>query len=155
LAGIVLLAFLVWAMPTRVQHYWKRAEVLLTDWSLRKSLVLIPLRCVYFSILLVYAVVALEIVRISVDFRVVFGAVPLVLLADGLPSMSGLGTRETALQLLLHPPRLEMLLALSLVWTTGLMVGRAAIGLVHLALDPTISGLAIESMPSDHEPPAD
>ncbi len=139
LVGIVFVAFLVWAMPNWLQRYWKSAEVLLSDWSVRKSLVLVPLRCVYFAILLIYAVAALEIVRIPVDSRVVFGTVPLVMLADGLPSISGLGTRETALQLLLHPPRREALLALSLVWTTGLVVGRAAIGLVHLAVDPRIS----------------
>jgi len=153
--GVLVVAFLVWALPTSMVRNWKRAEVLLTDWSIRRSLVLIPLRSIYFSILLVYAVVALEIVRIPVGFRVVFGTVPLVLLADGLPNIAGLGTRDAALQLLLHPPRREVLLAVSLVWTTGLMVGRAAIGLVHLALDPRISGSATGLLPSDRELPAD
>jgi Lysylphosphatidylglycerol synthase TM region len=155
LVGVLLVAFLVWAAPARMVRHWKTAETLLTDWSIRRSLVLIPLRCVYFSILLLYAVTALEIVRIPVDLRLVFGTVPLVLLADGLPNIAGLGTRDAALQLLLHPPRREVLLALSLVWTTGLVVGRAAIGLVHLALDPRISGSATELIPSDRELPAD
>jgi hypothetical protein len=87
---------------------------------------------VYFIILVVYAAVALEICRIPLDFRVVLSTIPLVMLADGLPSVSGLGTRETALQLLLPSEEPAVLVALSLVWTTVLVLTRATIGLAHL-----------------------
>ena len=63
---------------------------------------------------------------------VVASTIPLVLLADGLPSVAGLGTRDTALQLLLSPDNPEALLAMSLIWSTGLVVVRSIIGLAHL-----------------------
>jgi len=100
-------------------------------WSWRRSAVLTLARVVYFFILVVYAAVALEVCQIALDFRVVLSTIPLVMLADGLPSVSGLGTRETALQLLLPTEEPAVLAAMSLVWTTVLVLGRAAIGLVH------------------------
>jgi hypothetical protein len=87
---------------------------------------------VYFSIFAVYAASALEICHVPVDHQVVASTIPLVLLADGLPSIAGLGTRDTALQFLLAPDRPEALLAMSLFWSTGLVVGRSVIGLAHL-----------------------
>lgn len=102
------------------------------SWSWARSARLAGARVVYFLILVVYAGVALEICGISLDFRVVLGTIPLVMLADGLPSVSGLGTRETALQLLLPIENPAMLAALSLVWTTVLVLGRAAIGLAAI-----------------------
>lgn len=103
----------------------------LEDWSVSRSVRLMPMRVVYFGILVVYAAVALAICRLPVDHEVVLSTVPLVLLADGLPSLCGLGTRETALQLLLTPDEPAVLLAMSLFWSTGMIVGRALIGLGH------------------------
>ncbi len=103
-------------------------------WSWGRSTRLAATRVVYFLILVVYAAVALEICGISLDFRVVLSTIPLVMLADGLPSISGLGTRETALQLLLPTEQPAVLVALSLVWTTVLVLGRATIGVVWVLL---------------------
>lgn len=98
-------------------------------WTVRQSLILAVQRCVYFGILLVYAALALWICRIAVDPAVVLGTIPLVLLADALPSLAGLGTRETALMLLLEPDEPATLLAMSLYWSTGMIAVRLLIGL--------------------------
>jgi hypothetical protein len=91
---------------------------------------------VYFGILVVYAVVALWICKVPMDNRVAASAMPLVLLADGLPNVAGFGTRETSMQLLLDPGRehAPVLLAMSLFWSTGLLVGRLGIALTNLWL---------------------
>lgn len=123
-----------WALPAKVRARFRaaNAESFLEGWSIRRSLRLIVLGLVYFSIFVVYAVVALRICRLPVDHQVVLSTVPLVLLADGLPNIASLGTRETALQLLLAPDRPAVLFALSLFWSTGLIVGRLAIALAHV-----------------------
>jgi hypothetical protein len=109
-------------------------ESYLEGWSFMRSLRLIPMRFVYFGILLTYAVIALHICDVPVDRRVTASTMPLVLLADGLPSFAGVGTRETSLQLLLDPgrERAPMLLAMSLFWSTGLVTVRLAIALAIL-----------------------
>jgi hypothetical protein len=95
---------------------------------------LLLLRVVYYAILGVYATTALAICRIDVDYATILGTVPLVLVADALPSISGLGTREAALYLLLGTEHREVLVAMGFFWSTGLIVFRLAIGLVHLWL---------------------
>jgi hypothetical protein len=49
-----------------------------------------------------------------------------------LPNFAGLGTRETSLLLLLAPPEPAVLLAMSLIWSTGMILFRFVIGLAHL-----------------------
>jgi hypothetical protein len=115
-------------------------------WTWGRSLRLCVLRCGYYGILLSYAVLALPLCGVYLDFAVVCSVLPLVLLADGLPiSVSGLGTRETALLFLLNPapPLQAAVLAFSLVWSTGLLTGRAVLGLGHLWL-PRWSGAPVE-----------
>jgi hypothetical protein len=90
------------------------------------------MRLVYFGILTVYAAAALAICRIPLDHQVVLSTIPLVLLADGLPNFAGLGTREASLLLLLAPKNPEVLLAMSLIWSTGMLLCRFVIGLAHL-----------------------
>ena len=133
-AGALAIAILFWLLPAtwRAKVWGTKLDELFAGWSLSRSLQLIPLRCVYFSIFAVYAAIALEIVHVPVDHQVVASTIPLVLLADGLPSIAGLGTRDTALQLLLSPDNPEALLAMSLIWSTGLVVVRSIIGLAHL-----------------------
>jgi hypothetical protein len=132
LTGIAALVVLL--LPARYKHRLRHTRWggWLDSWSWARSARLALARVVYFFILVVYAAVALEICGIALDFRVVLSTIPLVMLADGLPSVSGLGTRETALQLLLPTEQPAVLAALSLVWTTVLVAARAAIGLVHL-----------------------
>lgn len=100
------------------------------SWSWRRSFQLGLLRIFYFGILVAYGVVAVHASGTTVGLAVAASAIPVVLLADGLPSVAGLGTRETALLLLLSPPQPERLLAMSLVWSSGLIIGRVVIGLV-------------------------
>lgn len=101
-------------------------------WSLSQSFTLALLRIAYYLILVVYAAMALHFCRIHVNSLVVLSTIPMVLLADGLPSVSGLGTRDTALQLLLKPDRPELMAAMSLLWSSGLIIGRLGIGLAHM-----------------------
>jgi hypothetical protein len=89
----------------------------------------LPLRALYFGILVFYAAIALAICRIPVNGEVVLSTIPLVLLAEGLPNFAGLGTRESAILLLLEPTEKAALLAMSLFWSTGMIVFRLLIGL--------------------------
>lgn len=100
-------------------------------WSWRDSLLLVLLRLGYYGIMLLYAVVALNVCGVGLDGRKVAGVVPLVLLADALPSVSGFGTRDTALLGLLElsGEQQAVLLNFSLFWSAGLMTGRLGIGL--------------------------
>ncbi len=93
---------------------------------------MIGVRAVYFAIFIAYAAIALRLCEIPLELAGVVGTIPLVLLADALPRASGLGTRDTALQLLLQPEREDVLLAMSLVWSSGLLVGRFCIGIANL-----------------------
>jgi hypothetical protein len=130
----LFIAFVLWIVPAawRKKVWGTKLDELFAGWTLMRSLRLVPLRCVYFCIFAIYAAAALETCRVPVDHQVVASTIPLVLLADGLPSIAGLGTRDTALQLLLKPDNPDSLLAMSLIWSTGLIVGRSAIGLAHL-----------------------
>ena len=102
------------------------------SWNWGRSAGLILARLVYFGILIAYAAGGLWICRLDIDRSVVFSGIPLVVLADGLPSVTGLGVRENALRLLLNPPNPAVLLAFSLLWSSGMILGRVIIALVHL-----------------------
>jgi hypothetical protein len=154
LAIAMLIALIFWLLPAawRTKIWGTKADATLADWSLSRSLQLVPLRCVYFSIFALYAAAALAICRFPVDHQVVASTIPLVLLADGLPSIAGLGTRDTALQMLLSPDRPDAsLVAMSLIWSTGLIVGRSAIGLVCLWFGPLPDA---DDADQSHERPA-
>jgi hypothetical protein len=137
LVGGLALAALVQILPQRIRARvrWADTQSLLEGWSLARSLRLLALRFVFFSILIVYAVVALSICRLKIDQKVIVSTVPLVLLADGLPNFAGLGTRETSLLLLLDPHtegERATLLAMSLIWSAGMIIGRFLIAMAHL-----------------------
>jgi hypothetical protein len=134
LAAAIFVGIVFWVLPARYRERILPAKIAsaFAGWSVRRSLRLVPLRVVYFGILVVYAAIALAICRIPVDTQVVLSTIPLVLLADGLPNFAGLGTRETALQLLLQPEHPAVLLAMSLMWSTGMIIIRFLIGLAHL-----------------------
>lgn len=103
------------------------------SWSLRRSACLAAQRAIYFGILVLYAAVALTICDIYPSHTKVLSTVPLVLVADGFPSVAGLGTRETALLLLMgSEDNKSTLLAMSLIWSVGMIVVRVVIGLTHL-----------------------
>src|SRR6185312_9266539 len=134
----ILIALTFKALPRSFRARFRRAddESFLEGWSFARSLRLILFRIVYFGILVLYAVVALRICQVPMDHHVAVSALPLVLLADGLPNVAGFGTRETSLQLLLDPGRehAPVLLAMSLFWSTGLLAGRLGIALANLWL---------------------
>lgn len=137
LLGMIVLAVSIGRLPDRWQQRLQATKfgAGLTGWSWDRSLRLCLLRGGYYLILLAYAAAGLPLCGLAPDYRVVFSVVPLVLLADGLPiSVSGLGTRETTLQLLLNPGEhlRGALLAFSLFWSSGLILGRSLIGLVNL-----------------------
>jgi hypothetical protein len=128
--GAGLLALLPASQRNRFQQ--TRWGAWLDSWTWRRSLRLLALRTVYYAILGLYATLALRICRLGVDYATILSTIPLVLVADTLPSISGLGTRETALYVLLGPEHQEVLLAMGLFWSMGIIFGRLAIGLVHL-----------------------
>jgi hypothetical protein len=126
--GLVYLAGLI-VLPSLLP---RRFGAWMAGWSWRRSLGLCVLRVVYFGIILAYVVAALRVCGVALDERLTVSVVPLVLLADGLPiSISGLGTRETTLLYLLDPDDKAVVLAFSLMWSTGLVGGRLLIGLAH------------------------
>jgi hypothetical protein len=135
-AGIIAAFF--WFLPTSLRRHATNGDgnSLLDGWSFDRSLRLILMRFVYFGILVSYAAISFRICRLPIENGVTICTMPLVLLADGLPNFAGLGTRDTAMQLLLLPSKEEagVMLAMSLFWSTGLILGRLAIALPHLWL---------------------
>lgn len=118
--------------PWRARFRASRWGAWLDSWSWGRSARLVGVRTVYFALFVVYGAIALRLCEMPLELARVVGTIPLVLLADALPSASGLGTRDTALQLLLRPQRPDALLAMSLVWSSGLLMGRFCIGVVVL-----------------------
>jgi hypothetical protein len=104
----------------------------LQSWTWRRSVRLVLLRGVYFAIVGSYVALALQICRVSVRPATALTMTPLVLMASVLPSASGLGTRETALCLLFRSAPADVLLAMGLIWSSGVIVVRLAIGLTWL-----------------------
>ena len=138
LAGVTVLLTVTVAismMPSAWREHLQQTRfgAWLGFWSWRHTLVLMGLRILYFGILLAYATVALWICGILISGFDLLSTIPLVIAADGLPSVAGIGTREAALVNLLDTERPdEILLAMSLVWSTGMIIGRLTIGLTHL-----------------------
>jgi hypothetical protein len=135
--GLTVLAIVGMAIALLPRRWHKRLRATrwgawLNSWSLGASLRLAGLRVGYFSILILYGALALSICNIHASPTLVLSTLPLMLVADSLPSVAGLGTRETALLLLLKPQEPEQLMAMSLFWSTGMIVGRLIIGLIVL-----------------------
>jgi hypothetical protein len=124
----------IWNLPAMLRSRIASGKLgtILAEWQLTQSMRLLPLRASYFGILVIYAAVALSIGGIPVNGEVVLSTIPLVLLAEGLPNFAGLGTRETAILLLLGPADKASLLAISLFWSAGMIVFRLLIGLSFL-----------------------
>ena len=101
-------------------------------WTWNNTRRLLACRAVYYLILTVYGGAAFSIGGLAVNYTTVLSTIPLVLLADALPSISGLGTRDAVLQILLPTSEKQTLLAISLVWSVGVILGRTGLGLLHL-----------------------
>lgn len=137
IVSVLLLSILVGAalvlrfLPATRQAGFRRTRwgAWLCSWTWRRSARLILLRAVYFGIVGAYVVLALRICRVQVEPLAAVTTIPLVLMASVLPSVSGLGTRETALCLLFRSAPSDVLLAIGLIWSAGVIVVRLAIGL--------------------------
>jgi hypothetical protein len=138
LAGLIAVGVAVAALPHRWRHGFRASRwgAWLDAWSWPRSARLAGLRTVYFLILVAYAAIGMRLCDIRLDLSQTLGTIPLVLIpAAALPSASGLGSREVALQWLLEPERQDQdsaVLAMSLLWSSGLLIGRSMIGLVTL-----------------------
>ena len=106
----------------------------LSQWSWRRSFRLILFRMAYFAIVGSYVATALWICGQGIAPATALAVIPLVLMATVLPSASGLGTRETALYLLLPSQRPDVLVAMGLIWSAGVIIVRLSIGLAWLLL---------------------
>jgi hypothetical protein len=137
LAVTAALAILIRFMPLSWQTRMKatRWGAWLGIWNWKRSVQLALLRAVNFAISMIYAAAALSLCGVGWDLKALCTAVPLIQLAEGLPiGMSGLGTRETTLVHVLGEGQSEVVLAVGLIWSSGLIVGRTMIGLGHLWL---------------------
>lgn len=103
------------------------------SWNGRLFLTLCGMRTVNFSFGVFYVIVCLWFCGIDLDRIRLLSALPITALVDGLPiSVSGLGTRETTMVLLLQPEDAASLLAFCLVWSTCIIFGRSLIAVAHL-----------------------
>jgi hypothetical protein len=137
--GIVLMLLVgigvvVRVLPWSRLNRWVSSKLRLglETWTWQQSAQLCLLRAAYFAVILLYAAIGLRLSGFNLSLQVLCSVIPLVLLADGLPiSMSGLGTREATLVYLLNPDDRAGLVAFSLLWSVGLALGRAIIGLFY------------------------
>jgi hypothetical protein len=134
LIGLAVVAVVLKRLPTRWRGWLPQRGSFLDWWGLRHSLTLLGLRFLFFTIIWVYVAVGLRICGFADDARVLGGVIPLGLTAEMLPSVSGFGTRAFVLNPCLQPsPEQEaVLLAFTLLWSTGLLIGRLTVGLLSL-----------------------
>ncbi len=137
LVALLTAALLVGLLPAgwRRRLEGSRWGAWLSEWSWLRSFRLVLLRVVYFAIVGGYATAALWICGQGIGPAAALAVIPLVLMATILPSASGLGTRETALYLLLPSRQPDVLVAMGLIWSTGVVVVRLSIGLAWLWFD--------------------
>ncbi len=134
-SGFILMTALNLGMtwlPPRWRQRRARWAGWVQGWSWRDSLTLAGLRLVLFVLLGTYVVVGLGLIGIGPSTHIATGVVPLSLVAEAMPSVSGLGSRDAALLAILHPGAEEQarVLGFTLIWSTGLMVCRLLIGVV-------------------------
>jgi hypothetical protein len=137
LGGLSLLAVALRFPPSR----WRRWLVekpwahWLAWWSWRHGILLVGQRMIMYLLAVGYVGVGLVVIHVPVDFRLVFGRVPFVLLAESLPGTGGIGGRETGLVYLLGSERNRAdLLVLGLIWSGFGVLARSLIGLASWLL---------------------
>lgn len=100
-------------------------------WRWRHSLLLAAQRVVLFLLVLIYMWVCLVICQVPVDVPSLFGKGPFVLVLESLPGTGGLGERETGLVYLFDVDgQRAVLLSFGLIWSTVIILGRLAVGIV-------------------------
>lgn len=137
LAGLLSVVAILKVFPGRAIPRFRQTPLgdaaHLLDWPWPDLGKLAGLRLVYFSGSIVYLWTALWIAGFAIGPLVAISVLPLIAMLEGLPlSIGGLGTRETALVLLLQPPQPELLVAFCLVWSGSFISGRLLIGLLSL-----------------------
>lgn len=137
LAGLLSVVAVLKVFPGRAIPRFRQSPLgdaaHLLDWPWRELAKLAGLRLIYFSGSIVYLWTALWIAGFAIGPLVAISVLPIIAMLEGLPlSIGGLGTRETALVLLLKPPQPELLVAFCLVWSGSFISGRMLIGLISL-----------------------
>jgi hypothetical protein len=137
LAVLVGIAMILRLLPSNGRQWLQRRPwgAALAAWDARRSMRLILLRVVYFGVSGIYVVAALWLCGQGIGLATALVVVPLVLLATILPSASGLGARETALYLLIPSSQPDVLVAMGVLWSTGVIIVRLLIGLGWLWFD--------------------
>src|SRR5436309_1581198 len=95
LAALVALGLAVAALPRQWRRKFRESRwgAWVESWTWRRSARLAGVRTVYFLIFVIYAGVGLRLCDIPLDFFGTVAMIPLVLLADALPSAAEQGTR--------------------------------------------------------------
>lgn len=137
LAALLFLVTMLKVFPTRALTRFRKTPLgdatHLVDWPWRWLCKLAGLRLIYFSGSILYLWTALWVAGFAIGPLVAISVLPIIAMLDGVPlSVGGLGTRETALVLLLAPPQPELLVAFCLVWSGTFILGRTLIGLFSL-----------------------
>jgi hypothetical protein len=134
LVGLLVLAGLAVAVVVLPGH--RRARLgqrvdWLAWWRWRHSLTVFGLRLAFFLIIVTYVTAALAVIGLPQGTRDVCGTVPLMLLAEAVPSISGFGTRDAAVLGVLHPAEEQrgLVLGFTLLWSSVLAVSRMTLGL--------------------------
>jgi hypothetical protein len=139
--GLLTLALVIKFLPQRGKDWLEQKPWAkwIQWWTWRHSLLLILQRLIMFLLVFLYASICLMICGIHVNARVVFGAIPFVLIAESLPGTGGLGERETALVYLLSASdeQQPVLLSFGLIWSAVIILGRLSIGLASSWLPRT------------------
>jgi hypothetical protein len=132
--GMVILFLILRYMPERWRSWLegKPWGSWLKWWTWRHGVLTWAQRLTMFLLVILYAWVGLKICKIPVDAATVFGVIPFVIVAESLPGTGGLGERDTALVYLLDVggERAAVVLSFGLIWSTVIILGRVAIGLV-------------------------
>ncbi len=144
--GLVLLALGLQFAPRRWRSWLEGQHWAgwLNWWTWQRSVSLAGQRLVMFLLVLLYAGIGLAICGTPADLRTVVGTIPFVIIAESLPGTGGLGERETALVYLLGGEgQAAVLLSFGLIWSTVVILGRIAIGLVSALLPRRDSASAL------------
>jgi hypothetical protein len=136
LLALAVAAVILKRLPPGWRGWLPQRGSFLDWWGLRHTLTLVGLRLLFFSIIWAYVAVGLRVCGFAEDGRVIGGVIPLALTAEAIPSVSGLGTRDTVLKTCLQPsPEQEaVLLGFTLIWSTGLLIGRLTVGLLSVVV---------------------
>jgi hypothetical protein len=142
LLGLLAIPLIMRLLPASVRQWLEKRPMgaTLAAWDAHRSLRLILLRVVYFSLDGIYVPAALWLCGQPIGVGTALAIVPLVLLATVLPSASGLGARETALYLLIPSSHPDVLVAMGVLWSTGIIIVRLVIGMGWLWFDRSDAG---------------